>query len=114
MDRQAGSRTGIEMPFHRSTLRDNFRILGDLVGDIRRHVHACSPKDMDLKQCSAAAIAAYAVARQTALAVSGKTQGNADMAAWAESAAMWTVLDVTERLAPTGYGLIARASFRHF
>ncbi|ASS56446.1 phosphotransferase [Rhizobium leguminosarum] len=61
-----------------------------------------------LKQCSAAAIAAYAVARQTALAVSGKTHGNADMAAWAESAAMWTVLNVTERLAPTGYRLTAR------
>lgn len=65
-------------------------------------------KGYGLKQCSAAAIAAYAVARQTALAVSGKTQGNADMAAWAESAAMWTVLNVTERLAPTGYGLTAR------
>ncbi|WP_168251308.1 phosphotransferase [Rhizobium ruizarguesonis] len=66
-------------------------------------------KGYGLKQCSAAAIAAYAVARQTALALSGKTQGNADMAAWAEAAAKWTVLNVTERLAPTGYGLTARA-----
>ncbi|NKK60847.1 hypothetical protein GFM44_34030 [Rhizobium leguminosarum bv. viciae] len=33
---------------------------------------------------------------------------DADMAAWAESAAMWTVLNVTERLAPTGYGLMPR------
>lgn len=65
-------------------------------------------KGYGLKRCSAAAIAAYAVARQTALAVSGKTKGNADMAAWAESAAMWTVLNVTERLAPTGYGLMSR------
>ncbi|MBB3297374.1 hypothetical protein FHT80_000010 [Rhizobium sp. BK226] len=65
-------------------------------------------KGYGMKQCSAAAIATYAVARQTALAVSGKTQGNAETAAWAESAAMWTVLNVTERLAPTGYGLTAR------
>ncbi|MBY3043727.1 phosphotransferase [Rhizobium leguminosarum] len=65
-------------------------------------------KGYGLKQCSAAAIATYAIARQTALAVSGKTRGNADIAAWAESAAIWTVLNVTERLAPTGYGLIAR------
>ncbi len=65
-------------------------------------------KGYGMKQCSAAAIATYAVARQTALAVSGKTQGNAEMAAWAESAAIWTVLNVTERLAPTGYGLTAR------
>ncbi|MBB4326992.1 hypothetical protein GGE50_001515 [Rhizobium leguminosarum] len=28
------------------------------------------------------------------------------MAVWAESAAMWTVLNVTERLAPIGYGLM--------
>ncbi|MBY3179901.1 hypothetical protein HFO27_36245 [Rhizobium leguminosarum] len=65
-------------------------------------------KGYGLKQCSAAAIAAYAVARQTALAVSGKTRGNADMAAWADSAAMWTVLNLTERLMPTGYGLTAQ------
>ncbi|TBC84243.1 hypothetical protein ELH28_16375 [Rhizobium ruizarguesonis] len=65
-------------------------------------------KGYGLKQCSAAAIAAYAVARQTALAISGKMHDNTDMAAWAASAAMWTVLNVTERLAPTGYGLTAR------
>ncbi|AUW42298.1 hypothetical protein CUJ84_Chr001927 [Rhizobium leguminosarum] len=34
--------------------------------------------------------------------------GDADMATWAESAAMWTVLNVTERLAPTDYGLMPR------
>ncbi|MGO6875424.1 phosphotransferase [Rhizobium ruizarguesonis] len=60
-----------------------------------------------LKQCSAAAIAAYAVARQTALAVSGKMHGNIDMATWAEASAAWTVLNVTERLIPTGYLLNA-------
>lgn len=64
-------------------------------------------KGYGMKQCSAAAIATYAVARQTALAVSGKTRGNADLATWAESAAMWTALNVTERLTPTGYGLTA-------
>ncbi|TCA40316.1 hypothetical protein E0H72_21190 [Rhizobium leguminosarum bv. viciae] len=41
--------------------------------------------------------------------------GDADMAAWAESAAMRTVLNVTEQLAPTCYGYAAGlASFRHF
>jgi Ser/Thr protein kinase RdoA (MazF antagonist) len=65
-------------------------------------------KGYGLRECSAAAIAAYAVARQTALAVSGKIHGNADMAAWAESAATWTVLNVTERLIPTGYILKTR------
>ncbi|TCA41709.1 hypothetical protein E0J16_34030 [Rhizobium pisi] len=50
---------------------------------------------------------ACAVARQTALAISGKIHGNIDMATWAESAAMGTVLNVTERLIPTGYLLDA-------
>ncbi|MBY5328309.1 hypothetical protein AB9E29_01495 [Rhizobium leguminosarum] len=36
--------------------------------------------------------------------------GDADMAAWAESAAMWAVLNATERLAPTGHGLMSRVS----
>ncbi|TAZ53232.1 MULTISPECIES: phosphotransferase [Rhizobium] len=80
----------------------------DYTGDEQIRRLFAFAKGYGMKQCSAAAIATYAVARQTALAVSGKTQGSADMAAWAESAAMWTVLNVTERLAPTGYGLIAR------
>ncbi|RXT21184.1 hypothetical protein B5P46_23605 [Rhizobium leguminosarum] len=41
--------------------------------------------------------------------------GDADMVAWVESAAMWTVLNVTERLASIGYGLMpGLASFRYF
>ncbi|PHV10196.1 phosphotransferase [Chitinimonas sp. BJB300] len=55
--------------------------------------------------CSAAQIAIYAVARQSALAVSGRVQGKTEMADWALSAASWTILNVTERLSPTGYAL---------
>ncbi|MDZ5698400.1 phosphotransferase [Chelativorans sp. M5D2P16] len=58
--------------------------------------------------CSADQIAIYAVARQTALAISGRVQANAEMANWAASAASWTVLNVTERLSPTGYALRSR------
>lgn len=54
-----------------------------------------------LPGCPAAQIAAYAVARQTALATSGRAKGRADMADWAASAASWTVLNITERLLPT-------------
>lgn len=55
-------------------------------------------KGYGMKRCSAAAIAACSVARQTALAISGKMHGNIDMATWAGSAAAWTILNVTERL----------------
>ncbi|PSJ60405.1 phosphotransferase [Pseudaminobacter soli (ex Li et al. 2025)] len=58
-----------------------------------------------LANCSAAQIAGYAVARQTALAVSGRVQGKKEMVDWAASAASWTVLNVTERISPTGYDL---------
>jgi Ser/Thr protein kinase RdoA (MazF antagonist) len=56
----------------------------------------------------AAQIAVHAVARQTALAVSGRVHGQAGMANWAASAASWTILNVTERLSPTGYALRLR------
>ncbi|MEZ2133086.1 MULTISPECIES: phosphotransferase [unclassified Sinorhizobium] len=60
-------------------------------------------------ECSPAQIAAYAVARQTALASWGRAQGKFEMADWAASAAVWTVLNVTKQLLPTGYELSSRA-----
>ena len=45
----------------------------------------------------------YGLAWQTALAVSAGARGKADIAEWAASAATWTVLNITERLMPTGY-----------
>ena len=56
-----------------------------------------------LPSCSPAQVAVHAVARQTALAVSAGARGKADTAEWAASAATWTVLNITERLLPTGY-----------
>lgn len=53
--------------------------------------------------CSAAQIAAYAIARQTALASWARSQGKTDMADWAASAASWTVHNATEQLLPTGF-----------
>jgi Ser/Thr protein kinase RdoA (MazF antagonist) len=58
-----------------------------------------------LRNCTAAAIAVHAVARQTALAVWARTANKTEMADWAESAATWTVRNLTERLVPTGYSL---------
>lgn len=58
-----------------------------------------------LEDCPAAAIAVHTVARQIALAVSGRLQGKAEMAEWAAAAATWTVINVTERLSPTGYSM---------
>lgn len=52
-----------------------------------------------------AAVAVHAVARQTALSVLGHRQGKAEMAEWAADAARWTILNVTERLSPSGYRL---------
>jgi Ser/Thr protein kinase RdoA (MazF antagonist) len=52
--------------------------------------------------CSAALIAAFAVARQTALAVAGRAQENRDLAEWASATAAWTVTNITEKLLPTG------------
>jgi hypothetical protein len=57
--------------------------------------------------CSVREVAVYAVARQTALAVSGRLNDKAELADWAASAASWTILNVTEKLAPTGYMLCA-------
>jgi hypothetical protein len=61
-----------------------------------------------LPDCSAAQMAAFAVARQTALAVSGRVHHKAELADWAASAATWTILNVTEQLIPTGYSLRSR------
>lgn len=58
-----------------------------------------------LSACSPAQIAAYAVARQTALASSGRVKGKTEMADWAASAADWTIVNVTEKLLPTGYSI---------
>jgi Ser/Thr protein kinase RdoA (MazF antagonist) len=52
--------------------------------------------------CSAEQIAAFAVARQTALAAAGRARGQSAMAEWADKAAAWTVVNVTEKLLPTG------------
>ena len=57
----------------------------------------------DSPACSAAQISAYAVARQTALAARGRAQGQTEMAAWAAAAAAWTVVNIAERLLPTGF-----------
>jgi Ser/Thr protein kinase RdoA (MazF antagonist) len=58
-----------------------------------------------LLDCAAGAIAVHAVARQTALAVLGRRANKTEMAEWAESAADWTVRNITERLVPTGYSM---------
>lgn len=52
--------------------------------------------------CSAQNIAAFAVARQTALSVAGKARGQTALAEWAAAAARWTIANVTEKLLPTG------------
>lgn len=53
-------------------------------------------------KCSAAQVAVFAVARQTALAVAGRARGQHEMAEWAEMIAAWTVANVIEQLSPTG------------
>ncbi|EJJ29608.1 hypothetical protein [Rhizobium sp. CF142] len=60
-----------------------------------------------MARCAATQIAIHALARQTALAVAGRVQGKPDMADWAAAAADWTVLNVLEKLSPTGYALPA-------
>jgi hypothetical protein len=54
-----------------------------------------------LESCPVAQIAVHALARQTALAASGRRRGMTAMADWAEAAAAWTVFNVIERLLPT-------------
>lgn len=54
--------------------------------------------------CTPAQIAVHAVARQTALASWGREQGKSEIAEWAAAVATWTVLNVTEKFLPTGYG----------
>ncbi len=77
----------------------------DFTGDEQIRRLAVFADRYGLEDCPAAAIAVHAVARQTALAVSGRMQGNPEMADWATAAATWTVLHVTERLSPTGYSM---------
>ncbi|WP_117196396.1 phosphotransferase enzyme family protein [Rhizobium terrae] len=55
--------------------------------------------------CSAAQVAVYAVARQTALASWARARGDTEMTEWATAAALWTARNVTEQLLPTGYPL---------
>ena len=55
-------------------------------------------------RCSAETIAAFALARQTALAISAGGRGQKALAAWARDCAVWTAENITERLLPTGYG----------
>ncbi len=53
--------------------------------------------------CTPAAIAAHALARQTALAVWARQKGDGETAAWADACAAWTAEHIVERLLPTGY-----------
>ena len=48
-----------------------------------------------------AQIAAHALARQTALATSGRRRGMVELADWAAAAAAWTATNLVERLLPT-------------
>jgi hypothetical protein len=54
-----------------------------------------------LAQCTPAEIAVHALARQSALAASGRRRGMIALADWAEACAAWTVAKVVERLLPT-------------
>ena len=56
----------------------------------------------DVPGCSPAPIAAFAIARQTALASWGRIQNKHDMADWAAQAADWTVRNIAPRLLPDG------------
>jgi Ser/Thr protein kinase RdoA (MazF antagonist) len=59
----------------------------------------------DFAGCTAAEVAVFALARQTALAMSAEARGLNGIAGWASAAARWTALNVVERLVPTGYPL---------
>ena len=52
--------------------------------------------------CTAETVAAFALARQTALAVSAERRGHAELARWAQDCATWTAEHVITRLLPTG------------
>ena len=54
-------------------------------------------------RCSAETVAAFALARQTALAISAGGRGQTELARWAKDCAVWTAENITERLLPTGY-----------
>ncbi len=54
-------------------------------------------------RCSAESVAAFALARQTALAVSAEVRGLHKLAGWARDCAAWTAEHVVERLLPSGY-----------
>ncbi len=53
-------------------------------------------------ECSAVQIAAFALARQTALAAAGRVKEDRQLAEWAAASAAWTALNVVEKLLPTG------------
>lgn len=64
----------------------------------------------DRPDCTVAGLAVYAVARQTTLAASARARGKRKTAAWAANCATWTVLNIIERLSPTGYLRADRAA----
>ena len=53
-------------------------------------------------ECTPPRIAAFALARQAALATAGRAQGKLELAEWAEFVAGWTTANITEKLLPTG------------
>lgn len=52
--------------------------------------------------CQPAQIAAFALARQAALAAVGHARGTMDLADWAQFISRWTTANITETLLPTG------------
>jgi Ser/Thr protein kinase RdoA (MazF antagonist) len=56
-----------------------------------------------LSTCSVDQIAAFMLARQATLATWAKGRGHVEMAAWATSAAEWTVSNIIDRLLPTAF-----------
>ncbi len=54
-------------------------------------------------RASAETVAAFALARQTALAISAGGRGHTELARWAKDCAVWTAENIAERLLPTGY-----------
>jgi Ser/Thr protein kinase RdoA (MazF antagonist) len=54
----------------------------------------------DLPSCSVDSIVAFVLTRQTTLAALAKSRGETEIAMWANSAAEWTVANITDRLMP--------------
>jgi hypothetical protein len=56
-----------------------------------------------ISTCSINQIAAFMLARQVTLATWAKGRGHIEMAAWATSAADWTVSNIIDRVLPTAF-----------